>query len=171
MTNLNITIFRFINHFAGKNYLIDDILIIIAQYLPIIFLLVLFVLWFKKEKKGQLSDEQYKDIVIYSGWAVILGITFSFIISRFYFHPRPFMVFVGKTLIHHRPDSSFPSDHTTFMLAIAFMLLYFKKTKFIGLVLFSLAIIGGVARIFCGVHRSEERRVGKECRSRWSPYH
>ena len=24
----------------------------------------------------------------------------------------------------------------------------------------------------CGIHRrSEERRVGKECRSRWSPYH
>ena len=25
----------------------------------------------------------------------------------------------------------------------------------------------------CGAHRarSEERRVGKECRSRWSPYH
>ena len=24
---------------------------------------------------------------------------------------------------------------------------------------------------FCAVNRSEERRVGKECRSRWSPYH
>ena len=23
----------------------------------------------------------------------------------------------------------------------------------------------------CGLLRSEERRVGKECRSRWSPYH
>ena len=23
----------------------------------------------------------------------------------------------------------------------------------------------------CGFNRSEERRVGKECRSRWSPYH
>ena len=23
----------------------------------------------------------------------------------------------------------------------------------------------------CGIVRSEERRVGKECRSRWSPYH
>src|SRR5207253_8168190 len=22
----------------------------------------------------------------------------------------------------------------------------------------------------CGIHRSEERRVGKECRSRWGPY-
>src|SRR5260370_38761584 len=25
--------------------------------------------------------------------------------------------------------------------------------------------------IFCSEQRSEERRVGKECRSRWSPYH
>ena len=25
--------------------------------------------------------------------------------------------------------------------------------------------------IIRGGHRSEERRVGKECRSRWSPYH
>src|ERR1041385_6989863 len=24
---------------------------------------------------------------------------------------------------------------------------------------------------YVGQHRSEERRVGKECRSRWSPYH
>ena len=24
---------------------------------------------------------------------------------------------------------------------------------------------------WCGKTRSEERRVGKECRSRWSPYH
>src|SRR5258708_34412804 len=26
-------------------------------------------------------------------------------------------------------------------------------------------------RDFIGISRSEERRVGKECRSRWSPYH
>src|SRR5256885_6385789 len=25
--------------------------------------------------------------------------------------------------------------------------------------------------VICGQGRSEERRVGKECRSRWSPYH
>src|SRR5256885_15398529 len=25
--------------------------------------------------------------------------------------------------------------------------------------------------VFAGLGRSEERRVGKECRSRWSPYH
>ena len=34
-------------------------------------------------------------------------------------------------------------------------------------------IQGGMANIATGefAARSEERRVGKECRSRWSPYH
>ena len=30
---------------------------------------------------------------------------------------------------------------------------------------------GDVEKCFKGEDRSEERRVGKECRSRWSPYH
>ena len=28
-----------------------------------------------------------------------------------------------------------------------------------------------LSKILCKWKRSEERRVGKECRSRWSPYH
>ena len=32
-------------------------------------------------------------------------------------------------------------------------------------------IAPGGAVVMYGVLRSEERRVGKECRSRWSPYH
>ena len=30
---------------------------------------------------------------------------------------------------------------------------------------------GGMANVYKAKCRSEERRVGKECRSRWSPYH
>ena len=30
---------------------------------------------------------------------------------------------------------------------------------------------GESAAVFVARDRSEERRVGKECRSRWSPYH
>src|SRR2546429_9172604 len=29
----------------------------------------------------------------------------------------------------------------------------------------------GLRELICHKYRSEERRVGKECRSRWSPYH
>ena len=34
-----------------------------------------------------------------------------------------------------------------------------------------LVMVGLSARAVFQVQRSEERRVGKECRSRWSPYH
>ena len=37
--------------------------------------------------------------------------------------------------------------------------------------IFSRVIQGAGATCFRAVLRSEERRVGKECRSRWSPYH
>ena len=30
---------------------------------------------------------------------------------------------------------------------------------------------GESVKLICILKRSEERRVGKECRSRWSPYH
>ena len=33
------------------------------------------------------------------------------------------------------------------------------------------AIMAGLLEISPAGYRSEERRVGKECRSRWSPYH
>src|ERR1035441_23856 len=32
-------------------------------------------------------------------------------------------------------------------------------------------VAGGTVSPVTGTYRSEERRVGKECRSRWSPYH
>src|SRR5258708_21173836 len=33
------------------------------------------------------------------------------------------------------------------------------------------AVRGASAQVIAKLRRSEERRVGKECRSRWSPYH
>ena len=51
----------------------------------------------------------------------------------------------------------------------------FAKTKFAGLLVFIMIIpfvFWGMGGMFSsGNTRSEERRVGKECRSRWSPYH
>ena len=32
-------------------------------------------------------------------------------------------------------------------------------------------VLTAIVTAYCGPIRSEERRVGKECRSRWSPYH
>ena len=34
-----------------------------------------------------------------------------------------------------------------------------------------IGLLADLTGVFAGLTRSEERRVGKECRSRWSPYH
>lgn len=144
LNQLNVGIFNLINQFAGRNIILDNIGIVLAKYLPFIFILVLLYLWFR--------NTEYKKIVLYSTYSAILGILLNFLITLFYFHPRPFMEHIGTLLINHVSDSSFPSDHTTFMLSIAFMFLYFKRTRNFGIVLSFLGILGGIARIFSGVH-------------------
>ena len=49
---------------------------------------------------------------------------------------------------------------TALMAALSYVVFTFLQIK--------IALPGGDAT---SLHRSEERRVGKECRSRWSPYH
>ena len=48
---------------------------------------------------------------------------------------------------------------------------FLETGYFIAILLFVYGIIGIANVIRKRVLRSEERRVGKECRSRWSPYH
>ncbi len=141
---LNVGLFNLINYFAGRNVFLDKIGIVLAKYSPIIFVLFLLYLWFGKKEN--------KNIGLFSGYSAVLGLLLNFSITLFYFHPRPFMDHIGTLLIDHSAETSFPSDHTTFMLSVAFMLLYFKKTRKVGILLAVFGFIGGLARVFCGVH-------------------
>lgn len=145
MEQLNISLFLTINQYALNNPIIDKIAILLAEDMPYLFNLLLGALWFT-------SKVQRKLIFMYAGFTVILGMLMSFIISLAYSHPRPFMNEIGNTLIVHATDSSFPSDHTTFMFCIAITLLWHAVTRKLGAVLSLLALIGGLARVFIGVH-------------------
>ena len=46
-----------------------------------------------------------------------------------------------------------------------------KKNKIVVLAGMALLMVGTILNVHDALNRSEERRVGKECRSRWSPYH
>lgn len=146
LSQLNIKTFNLINQFAGRNHFLDSLIVFLAQYLPVFFVLLLFYLWFKFKK------DSYKRIILMTGYSAILGILSNILISLFYFHPRPFMDNIGTLLINHIPETSFPSDHTTFMLSIAFMFLYFKEMRWLGFWLSVLGLLGGFSRVFCGVH-------------------
>ncbi len=140
----DLTLFHIINGFAGRNYTLDAGMIFAANYLIYIFGIYLIYLWFVKNK--------YRQEILFIGYAVLLGLGINFIITMFYFHPRPFMVPTGRLLIEHAPETSFPSDHTTIMFAISLMLLSFRELRTEGAVLFILSFIGGFARVYAGLH-------------------
>ena len=142
---INIKIFTDINRFAGESTLLDTIVIAIAEYSPYVFIAVLFYLWFSSRTDGKYS-------ALVAGYSAIAGVLINRFITIFYFHPRPFMLEIGTQLVYHVPESSFPSDHTTFMLSIAAMLLYFRSSVVIGCLLFFFGLISGSSRVFCGVH-------------------
>ncbi|VVB59833.1 PAP2 superfamily protein [uncultured archaeon] len=144
MTDLNLALFYIINGPAGKSPVLDTAAIFTANYLLYIFLIYLAYLWFARSK--------YRQEILFAGYAAILGLGLNFIITLFYFHPRPFMIPVGTLLIAHAPETSFPSDHTTFMFAVSLMFLTFKDFRSKGAVLFVLAFIGGLARVYAGLH-------------------
>jgi len=145
LEQLNAIFFELINNFAGHNQKLDKLIIFLALYSPYIFIAVLIYLWFKTNKNA-------KNIALYAIYAVLLGLALNFIIGQLYFHARPFAQGLGQTLIQHNADSSFPSDHTTFMFSIAFMLLFFKTTKKIGLSLSLFGLLAAFSRIYVGVH-------------------
>jgi undecaprenyl-diphosphatase len=145
MEELNIATFLFINQYAGKNNLVDTALISFAEVTPYICILLIIYLWFSdciERKKSSFN----------SGLSVLFGMLMSYMISLFYYHSRPFVDGLGVQLVEHAPDSSFPSDHTTFIFSISVMLLFNKSTRTIGIILFFISIISGVSRVFVGVH-------------------
>ncbi len=141
---LNRNIFTAINHFAGNSRILDILGIAAAKYLPFLFIIVLIYLWFK--------EDENKPITLYAIYSAVVGLILNYIVTRIYFHPRPFMIPIGTLLVSHANETSFPSDHTTLMLSMAFLLFYFRKTRGTGVILFFLGLAGGISRIFCGLH-------------------
>ncbi len=145
MEEFNIATFLLINQYAGESNFLDAFLIGFAEATPYIYIFIIIYLWFSdciERKKSSFN----------SGLSVLLGMLTSYVISLFYYHSRPFVDNLGTQLVEHAPDSSFPSDHTTFIFSISVMLLFNQSTRNIGSVLCFLSFISGLSRVFVGVH-------------------
>ncbi len=142
MHTLNQTLFLDLNTYAGHNTTLDTVMSAAAEGMPYLFIALLFYLWFTHRR----------DEALYAGYATTLGVLLDQIIGLFVHHNRPFMDHLGTTLLTHKPENSFPSDHTTFTLSIALMLLTFRSTRLLGTITTLLALWCGVARIYGGVH-------------------
>lgn len=84
--------------------------------------------------------------------AAELALGFNQLIALVWYHPRPFAVHIGRTLIEHAADSSFPSDHVTFLVTIGLGLLVWTCHRWAGISVLALAVFVAWARLFLGVH-------------------
>lgn len=85
-------------------------------------------------------------------FAVPLALAMNYLIGLAFPHPRPFMIGLGHTLLAHRPESSFPSDHASLMWTVAFGMLVWSRARWAGTLAIVLAALTSWARVFLGVH-------------------
>jgi len=145
MENLNLEIFNAINGYGNNSRLLSILAIIIAKYMIFIVPTYLTLMFLRK-------NNYLKQQSLFAFYTALVGLLINYIISFFYFSPRPFMLHMGRLLIKHAPDSSFPSDHVTILLSIGFYLLSEIRLRVHGLLFIFFGLIVGLARIYCGVH-------------------
>jgi undecaprenyl-diphosphatase len=76
----------------------------------------------------------------------------SKLIAQLVDRARPSMSQIGtKELVFHRPDTSFPSDHSAFLAAVT-LSFYLSGHKKMALVTGIIAVLVGIARVGIGVH-------------------
>ena len=93
-----------------------------------------------------------RKLMLEAAAAGLVGLLVAQVIGLVWPHPRPFMVGLGRTLIPHAADSSFPSDHLTLLWSITFSWLMHPGLRRAGAVLALLGVPMAWARIYLGVH-------------------
>jgi len=143
--NMNIQLFQWIHEGAGTSPVRDVLAVFFGEGGPYILVVLFAVLWF-------LVDQNKKTALLGAVEAAILGLAVNQVIGLVYFHPRPYMMGLCTPLFPHGPETSFPSDHVTIMLAAAFYLLQARSWPTCGFMLMGLAILTAWGRVYSGVH-------------------
>lgn len=132
-----------LNSFVANNSILATSAKIIGVGLVYTIPILLIFVWFAYSRKIALR-------------AVIAGLLawegLSKLVAYFVDRPRPSFSQIGtKELVFHRPDTSFPSDHSAFLMAIA-LTFYLSGHRNLGHLVLGVAILVGIARVGIGVH-------------------
>ncbi|WP_414476274.1 phosphatase PAP2 family protein [Microvirga sp. M2] len=106
-------------------------------------LLAALWLWGHRESRTGL-------LLAFVGAELALGV--NQVAARLWYHPRPFAVPIGHSLIQHVADSSFPSDHMTFLVAVGLGLLAWTHERWAGILVLLLAVPMAWSRLYLGIH-------------------
>lgn len=145
MERLNYSLFMLLNAAPGASGIAVDTARFLADGLIWFVPIGLIIGWLR-------GSSAMRQVLIAATVSGLAGLLINQLIGLVWYHPRPFEAGIGQTLIPHVRDSSFPSDHLTFIWAIAFSLLLREQSRLAGWVLALMGVLVAWARIYLGVH-------------------
>jgi len=144
LSELNLSLFSWINTSPEASNTSIHFAIFIAN--DLLYCMILLFAWFWLRGNYDTKKQILKAFIFTS-----IAILISQCISHVYYHPRPFVMEVGRTLIYHAPNGSFPSDHMLIFSSIAFSYLFSAQRK-LGIFLLVMAWLVAWSRVYLGVH-------------------
>ena len=144
LSELNLSLFSWINASPEASNTSIHFAIFIAN--DLLYCMILLFAWFWLRGNYDTKKQILKAFIFTS-----IAILISQCISHVYYHPRPFVMEVGRTLIYHAPNGSFPSDHMLIFSSIAFSYLFSAQRK-LGISLLIMAWLVAWSRVYLGVH-------------------
>ena len=144
LSELNLSLFSWINASPEASNTSIHFAIFIAN--DLLYCMILLFAWFWLRGNYDTKKQILKAFIFTS-----IAILISQCISHVYYHPRPFVMEVGRTLIYHAPNGSFPSDHMLIFSSIAFSYLFSAQRK-LGISLLVMAWLVPWSRVYLGVH-------------------
>ncbi|MBZ6078872.1 undecaprenyl-diphosphatase [Microvirga puerhi] len=145
MESWNDTIFLALNAPERPSHAIVLLAIVLAQWAIFLIPALLAALWLWGNRESRTG-------LLLAALGAELALAFNQVIALLWYHPRPFAVPTGHTLLQHVADSSFPSDHVTFLVAVGFGLLAWIHERWAGPLVLLLAASVAWARLYLGVH-------------------
>lgn len=144
LSELHLSLFSWINASPEASNTSIHFAIFIAN--DLLYCMILLFAWFWLRGNYDTKKQILKAFIFTS-----IAILISQCISHVYYHPRPFVMEVGRTLIYHAPNGSFPSDHMLIFSSIAFSYLFSAQRK-LGIFLLVMAWLVAWSRVYLGVH-------------------
>ena len=144
LSELNLSLFSWINASPEASNTSIHFAIFIAN--DLLYCMILLFAWFWLRGNYDTKKQILKAFIFTS-----IAILISQCISHVYYHPRTFVMEVGRTLIYHAPNGSFPSDHMLIFSSIAFSYLFSAQRK-LGIFLLIMAWLVAWSRVYLGVH-------------------
>ena len=137
--------FLAINVGANAPTIVIAIARVLASWAMYLTMILLICAWVRRGKDVRFA-------LLDAICAALIGLGIAQGIAAIWYHPRPFEIGLGRQLLDHAAEASFPSDHATLMFSLAIPLLLNAASRGWGGILLVLGFAVAWSRIYLGVH-------------------